>query len=640
MATSGKGLPFIGKMNEFLDRILHPTVNKTGHSSAALDVTGRSFFAVNDILTPLVVEAGSDNNILVHTGLNAIAGDVIRIMSSANGIKEFEIVVHEAPDANTAILAGYLSADLAAGDTFNHLRAVRELSSADGASLATVISPPIQIIKNGTVQTVEDSLTPADVVAIPVKIMAADGTNITITAGDINVQNSAEGVNFDSIRLGDGTAKYASITANLELSVHDADALVELEAINISTDSIDTKTPSLGQATMAASTPVTIASDQTAVKIAPEGRLSTVNSTSVNLGAGATFTGTGEDVINIGDISIGIVSSHNSAAGGLKFEFSPDNISWYESDAYTYSTLNGIAVYSLAPMMRYFRIRYINGATLTTTLHIQVVYRPFYTKASSHRLEDFVNADNDAELVKAVLAAKKPDDTWTNIESTAGGNLKVSVEEFDNPLPTGTNTIGKVDQGLGGASAWLVSAATLPLPTGASTSALQTTGNTSLSNIDTSIGARADASATTDTGTFSIIALIKRGLENWTTFQAKMPVLGQAVKTASIPVVLASNSDALNVVNSNATGSIQKGTLSAGGSTTAIAPANATGCFIKNQSASVGEAIYWEIGGTASTSSNDLVAGQGTAFIPCSGTVSLLASADGTANYSVQWLIK
>lgn len=239
MATHGKGLPFIGKMGEFLDRVLHPTVNKSGHSSAALDVTGRSFFAVNDINTPLVVESGSDNNLLICTGLNAIAGDVIRIMSSANGIKEFEIVVHEAPTANSVILAGYLSAELAAGDTFNHLRAVRELSSPSGATLATVISPPMQIIKNGTIQTVEDSTTPADVVAVPVKIMAADGTNINIVAGDINIQLSAEGTNFDSTRVGDGTGKYAGITADLEMQTHDQgviDAIADLVSGGLATE--------------------------------------------------------------------------------------------------------------------------------------------------------------------------------------------------------------------------------------------------------------------------------------------------------------------------------------------------------------------------------------------------------------------
>ena len=39
------------------------------------------------------------------------------------------------------------------------------------------------------------------------------------------------------------------------------------------------------------------------------------------------------------------------------------------------------------------------------------------------------------------------------------------------------------------------------------------------------LGAKADAVATTDTGTFSVISLIKRGLQNWTSLLAKIPTL-------------------------------------------------------------------------------------------------------------------
>jgi hypothetical protein len=60
---------------------------------------------------------------------------------------------------------------------------------------------------------------------------------------------------------------------------------------------------------------------------------------------------------------------------------------------------------------------------------------------------------------------------------------------------------------------------------GDATAANQVIGNTSLSNIDTDLGAQADAAATTDTGTFSIIAFIKRGMQNWTSLLARIPAL-------------------------------------------------------------------------------------------------------------------
>lgn len=66
------------------------------------------------------------------------------------------------------------------------------------------------------------------------------------------------------------------------------------------------------------------------------------------------------------------------------------------------------------------------------------------------------------------------------------GKLRgVAVDETGHLLLANESIeIGTVDQGLGGASAWLITAASLPLPTGASTSALQTTGNTTLSTLN------------------------------------------------------------------------------------------------------------------------------------------------------------
>jgi len=75
------------------------------------------------------------------------------------------------------------------------------------------------------------------------------------------------------------------------------------------------------------------------------------------------------------------------------------------------------------------------------------------------------------------------------------------------------------------ATAVPVSASALPLPSGAATAANQSTGNTSLANIDTDLGAVADSAASSDTGSFSLIALVKRGLTNWTTLLGRIPSL-------------------------------------------------------------------------------------------------------------------
>lgn len=81
----------------------------------------------------------------------------------------------------------------------------------------------------------------------------------------------------------------------------------------------------------------------------------------------------------------------------------------------------------------------------------------------------------------------------------------------------------------------------MALPSGAATAAAQAAANASLANIDADLGAQNDAAATSDVGTFSVLALIKRGLQNWTALLARVPALGQAVAAASQPVVVASD---------------------------------------------------------------------------------------------------
>jgi hypothetical protein len=46
-----------------------------------------------------------------------------------------------------------------------------------------------------------------------------------------------------------------------------------------------------------------------------------------------------------------------------------------------------------------------------------------------------------------------------------------------------------------------------------------------LSAIATGVGAPADAAASTDTGTFSLLAFAKRAMQNWTTLLARVPAL-------------------------------------------------------------------------------------------------------------------
>lgn len=58
-------------------------------------------------------------------------------------------------------------------------------------------------------------------------------------------------------------------------------------------------------------------------------------------------------------------------------------------------------------------------------------------------------------------------------------------------------------------------------------------GDNALTSLDANLGAKTDTAATTDTGTWSVIALIKRSLQNWTTLLARVP---SAVTPGLLPV--------------------------------------------------------------------------------------------------------
>lgn len=118
----------------------------------------------------------------------------------------------------------------------------------------------------------------------------------------------------------------------------------------------------------------------------------------------------------------------------------------------------------------------------------------------------------------------------------------------------------------------------------------------------TDIGLRADAAATTDAGTFSLIALVKRLL-------GKLPAaLGQTTMTGSLPVVIASNQSALSVTP----GALVAGTAAIGDVGTQYR-ANATGAALishvvaagttnaANVKASAGRVIGWNFANTTAS---------------------------------------
>lgn len=138
-----------------------------------------------------------------------------------------------------------------------------------------------------------------------------------------------------------------------------------------------------------------------------------------------------------------------------------------------------------------------------------------------------------------------------------GSGVTQPVSAAALPLPSGAATSAKQDTGnvslasidtkITAVNTGAVVVSSSALPSGAATSANQSTGNTSVGNVDTNLGAKADSSASSDTGTFSLIALFKRLLEKIT---AGLTVSGTVTANAGTgPFPVSDNGGALTVDN-------------------------------------------------------------------------------------------
>lgn len=266
------------------------------------------------------VEASSTTSVVNATAHAAQVGDIIRFTSGALSGKEVKV---SSISTNSITLAETLVSAPAAAVTFQILRHKYPVVAADGSLSVSTSAAPIQFVLDGVdTQVVEDTITPANNTPLPVKLTGVTG-DINITAGDLNVQLSHAGASYDSTRIGDGTdllaitaAGEAQVKVTSELpagtqtigsvnaiqsgtwNINNVSGTVSLptgaateakqDTGNTSLSSIDGKTPSLGQALMASSVPVAIASNQSAIPASQSGTWNINNvSGTVSLPTGA-----------------------------------------------------------------------------------------------------------------------------------------------------------------------------------------------------------------------------------------------------------------------------------------------------------------------------------------------------------------
>lgn len=174
-----------------------------------------------------------------------------------------------------------------------------------------------------------------------------------------------------------------------------------------------------------------------------QGHLCADNSTTDNLVADEVFTGDWQDTLDFASIIVGIKSDQDSATDGLEIQWSDDGVSVIQDDVFSIFADTG-KVFTFTPANRYFRVVYTNGATPTTSISIQTILKRVGVKGSSHRINDAIVGEDDAELMKAVITGLTPAGSFKNVQVTNAGNIKTSIEELETQVSVNSNTQLKV----------------------------------------------------------------------------------------------------------------------------------------------------------------------------------------------------
>jgi hypothetical protein len=573
VASAGKGLPFIGKLNEFIDRVLHPTIQKVGNSRAAIDTLNRGYFLLQT--TAFIAEAGSTDSLLVLTGHPFKEGDGIRIKTSANPIKEIEIVIDEIIDANTVKFAGYLSHPLTAGDQIYGRRPITETFASDGTAIAT-----LSYLKDAiSVPVTRDTVTPSNSTALPVEIMGANGMVLNVTTGDIDVQlNHADRtvggvpVPHDSVRIGDG-AREAEVTTAKELKVNDA---------------TNSDTVVSGTITAVNASPTGVATAGSAIEVGCNGKsvvgIQVSGTFGGTLAAAYTLDGTNWIVLTGAFIRNAVtgnlqVTMNNAAAyysvsvtGALKVRvyglvgitgtaditLISSKGTFFVADAYAGATLSGIS--NKLPLTLGSKADTLSLATVNSTEDKAAIgslteIAPLTDTASSglngrlqriaQRLSSLIG------LLPTTIGIKDKDSSLSVVLATNQPSVPVSIDSTNIDIRNLTAATDVV--ALGG---------------------------TEFKKVTDVMGTISDPKTILDTGDFTLVSMLKGGLANWISLLARIPTLGQKIVSGSISIVQAS-SHSFSVVIAQPTPTYQQSlVVTDGGVVTLTGPANAKACKV------------------------------------------------------------
>lgn len=131
------------------------------------------------------------------------------------------------------------------------------------------------------------------------------------------------------------------------------------------------------------------------------------NTTTTPLGGGGVFTGGWEEVTGFAEIRFAWeADTAPAASSGVLLEFSADGVTAFRSINVTPKIVTGQSTYggvhTLAPIARYFRVKYTNGAGAQSSFFTQTFFSASTSGGLVSRANQTLATEQDVRLVRAV----------------------------------------------------------------------------------------------------------------------------------------------------------------------------------------------------------------------------------------------
>lgn len=149
------------------------------------------------------------------------------------------------------------------------------------------------------------------------------------------------------------------------------------------------------------------------------------NSTTTALAANDSFVGTGVLLEERIQINVTIITDKPSAVNGMRFQYSPDNVTWFDgTEPFTHSGTDstrltddataGVRTFQLEISGKYFRVKYQNGSENQGTFIVQTILLGSQSNKTTHKLEGSLGGDRSVEVIKSVISGRTPDGGYVN----------------------------------------------------------------------------------------------------------------------------------------------------------------------------------------------------------------------------------